>query len=593
MSSVEVSSSRDVDIVDPQPPVVVLSPDDVETIITGEQGPPGPPGAPGGPPGPQGIPGAQGPKGDPGPPGPQGPKGSTGLTGSTGPAGPTGPQGSTGPAGPTGATGPQGPKGNQGDPGIPGADSTVPGPPGATGPQGPKGDKGDTGATGPAGADGAGAPATVPPLMDGTAAVGTSLLFARQDHVHPSDTSRAPLASPTFTGDPKAPTPSPGDSDTSIATTAFVAAAVAAGGAAGAVRYDASQSLTAAQQQQARQNIYAAPFDALAYSGLQINGSFEVSQEKGAAATTTGPAYVVDGWQIYFAGTMAVSAAQFASAGAFPGFRNYLMVTTTTAQASLGAGDVTYLFQRIEGYRIARLGWGAAGAQPITIGFWTGHHRVGTYSVAIRNSANDRCYVATYTQNVADAGEYKTITIPGDITGTWNTDNAVGLALCFTIAAGSTNTTATPNTWLAGAFLAATGQVNGAGATTDAFRITGVVVIPGNEAPSAARSPFVMRPYDQELTLCQRYYRWVPFSNYFYASVAGIGFGSTVSFQSMRVTPTMGSTIADPGTTQSAGNITSAFTQLATTNGMQLWLVAGTAGPAYMQGYRVAADARM
>ncbi len=39
--------------------------------------------------------------------------------------------------------------------------------------------------------------------------------------------SFAPLASPTFTGDPKAPTPSPGDNDTSIATTAFVAASFA------------------------------------------------------------------------------------------------------------------------------------------------------------------------------------------------------------------------------------------------------------------------------------------------------------------------------------------------------------------------------
>ncbi len=37
---------------------------------------------------------------------------------------------------------------------------------------------------------------------------------------------KANLASPTFTGDPKAPTPSPGDNDTSIATTAFVGAAI-------------------------------------------------------------------------------------------------------------------------------------------------------------------------------------------------------------------------------------------------------------------------------------------------------------------------------------------------------------------------------
>jgi len=38
------------------------------------------------------------------------------------------------------------------------------------------------------------------PVMNGTATVGTSLRYARQDHIHPSDTSRAPLASPTFTG---------------------------------------------------------------------------------------------------------------------------------------------------------------------------------------------------------------------------------------------------------------------------------------------------------------------------------------------------------------------------------------------------------
>lgn len=36
----------------------------------------------------------------------------------------------------------------------------------------------------------------------------------------------APLASPVFTGNPTAPTPSPGDADTSLATTAFVQAAV-------------------------------------------------------------------------------------------------------------------------------------------------------------------------------------------------------------------------------------------------------------------------------------------------------------------------------------------------------------------------------
>jgi hypothetical protein len=77
---------------------------------------------------------------------------------------------------------------------------------------------------------GGAAPATVPPQMDGTAQVGISPKYAREDHVHPTDTTRAPIASPVFTGDPQAPTPLPGDNDTSIATTAFVTAAIAAGG---------------------------------------------------------------------------------------------------------------------------------------------------------------------------------------------------------------------------------------------------------------------------------------------------------------------------------------------------------------------------
>ena len=40
---------------------------------------------------------------------------------------------------------------------------------------------------------------------------------------------KAPIANPTFTGTPKAPTPDTDDSSTNIATTAFVQAAVAAG----------------------------------------------------------------------------------------------------------------------------------------------------------------------------------------------------------------------------------------------------------------------------------------------------------------------------------------------------------------------------
>jgi hypothetical protein len=63
------------------------------------------------------------------------------------------------------------------------------------------------------------------PTMNGTVAVGTGTTVARADHVHPIDTSRAPLASPTFTGVPAAPTAAAGTNTTQIATTAFVTTA--------------------------------------------------------------------------------------------------------------------------------------------------------------------------------------------------------------------------------------------------------------------------------------------------------------------------------------------------------------------------------
>ena len=127
--------------------------------------------------------------------------------------------------------------------------------------------------------------ATVAPQADGTAAVGTSSKFAKEDHRHPTDTTRAALASPAFTGIPTAPTATVGTNTQQIATTAFVQSAVAAlvDGAAGTldtlneladalgndpnfattiatglanrVRFDAAQALTVAQQLQACTNI--------------------------------------------------------------------------------------------------------------------------------------------------------------------------------------------------------------------------------------------------------------------------------------------------------------------------------------------------
>ena len=261
-----------------------------------------------------------------------------------------------------------------------------------------------------------------------------------------------------------------------------------------------------AQRVQQRQLIYAAPFDALAYNGMQINGSMEVSQELGAGATgnfSGALKYIRDGWNAQTAGTQAISG-NSANVGP-PGFSWCIQITVGTANASPAATDVVIFNQRIEGYRVARLAWGTANAQSITLGFWVYAVRPGNYSGAISNAANDRTYAFPFTVNTTNTWEYKTTTIPGCVDGTWAKDNTIGMNVYITMMAGSSRQI-TANTWANSVAFGVTGTINGVTATTDYMMLTGVVVLPGIEAPSAARSALIMRPYDQELLTCMRYF---------------------------------------------------------------------------------------
>jgi hypothetical protein len=253
---------------------------------------------------------------------------------------------------------------------------------------------------------------------------------------------------------------------------------------------------------------YAAPLDALAYNGMQVNGSAEISQEKGTTPTVAGAGsafvYVCDGWQINKNGAMVLQASTQAL-GYYPGLTNVLLFTVSTAASSLGASDYAVFTQQIEGYRISRLGWGTANAQPLTIGFWTTHHRTGTYTGTVTNNA--RSYAFTYTQNAADTPEYKIATIPGDTSGTWATGNAAGIQVNFAAACGTTFAAPSAGGWLGANYVAGPGQINGVAATSDVFRIGGIGVLPGTQAPTAAQSPLVMRPFDQELVTCKRYWQ--------------------------------------------------------------------------------------
>jgi hypothetical protein len=256
---------------------------------------------------------------------------------------------------------------------------------------------------------------------------------------------------------------------------------------------------------------WATPLDAMAYNGMQYNGSFEVSQQYGHGSSQITPGYAIDGWSHGRVGSMTTGLGAYDDTHV-PGLQYTLVFHTTVAQTTLGGGDYAFMAQQIEGYRIARLGWGTASARPITIAFWSVHQRAGGYTLKVGNATSDRSYCAAYVQAVAGVPQYNVITIPGCTTGTWNKTNGVGILFGFTLASGTIYTAPVANTWYNANYIAAPGQVNGVETTADGIYLFGVFVFPGTQAPAAAQAPLIMRPFDQELLICQRYFRYETFS---------------------------------------------------------------------------------
>jgi hypothetical protein len=228
-----------------------------------------------------------------------------------------------------------------------------------------------------------------------------------------------------------------------------------------------------------------------------INGAMVIDQRNNGAAVLNSTGYVVDRWGDFKSGSGAYTAQRSTVAPA--GFTNSFQHTVTTA-VSPAAGDVYQIIQHIEGFNTADLGFGTASASSVTVSFWVRSSVAGLYSIALQNSAQNRSYVATYTVSSVNTFEYKTITIPGDTTGTWLTNNGVGVTLHFDIGSGSNNNT-TAGAWQAGQFRRTSACVNWISTNGATFYITGVQLEKGSVA-----TPFEFRSIGQELALAQRYF---------------------------------------------------------------------------------------
>lgn len=265
-----------------------------------------------------------------------------------------------------------------------------------------------------------------------------------------------------------------------------------------------------------------------------INGAMMIDQRNaGASFTPTNSSYGLDRWRYQVSQTSKLTSQQSSVAPA--GFIDSLIVTSSSSYSVLAA-DYFMLRQRVEGYNVADLNWGTASAQAVTLSFWARSSLTGTFGGSVTNSAANRFYPFSYTISSADTWEYKTITIAGDTTGTWLTNNNIGMGVDFSLGMGSTYS-GTAGAWSSTEAYSVTGATSVVGTSGATFYITGVQLEKGSTATS-----FDYRPYGTELALCQRYYQ-TGTQRFRIDPFPGAAAGSAYFPVSMRATPTITGTV--------------------------------------------------
>jgi len=233
-----------------------------------------------------------------------------------------------------------------------------------------------------------------------------------------------------------------------------------------------------------------------------INGDMRIDQRNAGASVTptVGGVYLLDRWIFSLSQSSKYSVQQNAGSVTPPtGFRNYLGITSTSAY-TVGASELFLFTQSIEGFNTADLAWGTASASPVTLSFWVRSSLTGTFGGTVSNSGDTRVYPFTYTISAANTWEYKTITIAGDTSGTWLTNNGIGMNVRIGLGVGS-SLSGTAGAWTGSTVYSATGATSVVGTNGATFYITGVQLEVGSTATS-----FDYRPYGTELQLCQRYF---------------------------------------------------------------------------------------
>lgn len=229
----------------------------------------------------------------------------------------------------------------------------------------------------------------------------------------------------------------------------------------------------------------------LAPPNAVVNGSFEVAQ-----------VYATAGFDMWTFGGVGSWTASFNSLTSPPSnilgfnFSSYADIVIGTADASVAAGDLMFLQQKIEGWNCRDLF--SRGAALHFLCYCT---ITGTFAVALINRAGTYTYIREFSIPVANTWTAIGLTFPTDtlpsITG--NGKDNIGLYLQFCFMCGS-DYQAAKDSWVNANKAGTSAVTNLAGTTGNTLYLAGINLIPG-QTPL----PYVAEPYDKILHRCQRY----------------------------------------------------------------------------------------
>lgn len=238
------------------------------------------------------------------------------------------------------------------------------------------------------------------------------------------------------------------------------------------------------------------------YRQAIINGNFDVWQ-RATSVTNVGTFHVADRFYNIdtLSNTITVSrdtdVPTLAQSGVKSNYSLKVLIGTNTTPAAGEQSRITYNLEGNDAIWFMN--------KQMTLGFWVKGSTTGTYSVSFLDSNQTRTYVSTYTINAANTWEYKTVTLTFLPGVNFSATSGLGLSISFWLSSGSTYQTSSLNSWIASVGLSdafsANTQTNLHATAGNTFFLSQVNLNLGQLG-----LPCLVRGFEKELELCQRYY---------------------------------------------------------------------------------------